>query len=255
VECNKNVFVANGVRTPIRVVPHIYSDSDADDSFERSDRYKVLFDHLSKNYRVYYTIGQWNERKGITQTVETFCSAFEADSQVCLVLKTFMETYSDYDAARCQFTLDKLLKKYKNPPKVFLITDSLPRKHIRLMHKSFDCFFSLCKSEGWGLGAFEAAGEGNYVIITGFGGQTEFLPAQHCSLVNYGYEKVKNMERFFWYGIPQYWAKPDVNDAVLKLKKSRFTERRKNEALAEHIKQNYGSEAVLKLMSESLTTA
>ena len=249
VEWNKTTFIKSGVKTDIRIVPHIYMD-EGSSVFDEGDAREVMLSSIAANNFVYYTIGQWNERKGITETIQAFCNTYTSADKVCLVVKTFCEDYSAYDGAKCRFMLHNLLKKFSKPPRVALITDNFPRKYMELMHRSFNCFLSLCKSEGWGLGAFEAAAHGNKVIITGYGGQLEFLPAEYCSFISHRNEKVKNMDHLYWLR-GQYWASPDIDDAVSKIKKMRLADKKKNAGLSKHIRMNFGQDAITKVMNKS----
>ena len=50
-----------------------------------------------------------------------------------------------------------------------LVDRTLSRNSMMALHARGDCFVSLCHSEGWGLGSFEAAALGNPVLITNYG--------------------------------------------------------------------------------------
>ena len=43
------------------------------------------------------------------------------------------------------------------------------------LHERGDCFVSLARTEGWGLGTFDAARLGKPVVTTDYGGQLDFL--------------------------------------------------------------------------------
>ena len=94
------------------------------------------------------------------------------------------------------------------------MTGNLPRERITRLHQSGDCFVSLCRAEGWGLGAFEAASIGNPVVMTGYGGQADFLDPELCSLV--GYSLVPCRVGFYEQNFTpeQNWAEPDLDHAV-----------------------------------------
>jgi len=59
------------------------------------------------------------------------------------------------------WALSCLVANHRNPAPVQLVTRELSDDDLRALHERGDCFVSLCRSEGWGLGAFDAAAFGN----------------------------------------------------------------------------------------------
>lgn len=203
-EWNKKVFEESGVVKPIYVIPHILPEIKEIDKV-KDDRY------------IFYTIGQWTERKGIHLTIRAFCQAFTSIDNVVLKVKTFGNDYSKFEKGRIKRMTRQILAQFDNPPKVELLLDEWTDDQISELHANSDCYVSLCRSEGWGLGAFEALGYNNQVIMTGYGGQTEFLPKR--SLINYNLIPVQGMEHIPWYNPSQKWAEPNLQEAVFAMRK------------------------------------
>jgi hypothetical protein len=114
--------------------------------------------------------------------------------------------------------VDEILSNYPSPARVILIAERVAESQIQLIHEVGDCFFSLAHSEGWGLGVFEAAVAGNSVIITGWGGQLDYLPAESSYLVKYDLKPVLEMRAWESYQSSQNWAYADINDACRQLR-------------------------------------
>ena len=76
---NQRVFAASGVTAPISVVGYV-GDLDLD---------VPAFSHESLgDWFVFYTIGSWTTRKGLSETVLAFADAFGGSDEVALVVKT-----------------------------------------------------------------------------------------------------------------------------------------------------------------------
>ena len=73
------------------------------------------------------------------------------------------------------WSLAELLAGHADPPAIRLVPGTKTDRDIGALHHRGDCFVSLCRSEGWGLGAFDAAAYGNPVVTTGFGGHSDYL--------------------------------------------------------------------------------
>jgi glycosyltransferase involved in cell wall biosynthesis len=80
-----------------------------------------------------------------------------------------------------------------------------------------DCLLSLTAAEGWGLGAFDAACQGTPVLITGHGGQLEWLGADHPGLLPFRTVPADHPDpALFEPGMT--WAAADVDVAVEQLR-------------------------------------
>ena len=87
-------------------------------------------------------------------------------------------------------------------------------EEILNLHALSDCYVSLCKAEGWGLGAFEAHNYNKPVIITRFGGQEDYLGSDYPYLIDYSLMPVRRMPWIPWYNETQKWAQPDLGHAI-----------------------------------------
>jgi glycosyltransferase involved in cell wall biosynthesis len=243
---NENVFIESGIEIPIYTVPHI---------FMQKKNIKGKVEGIDKDFFVFYVIGQWTERKGIEDTVKAFCEEFRKDERVCLLVKTFGSGYLPEDIAELKMKIMRLMSVYKNSAKVVFMVEEVSEEKIVALHTMGDCYVSLCKSEGWGLGAFDAAGYGNPVIITGYGGQMDFLKSKINHLLHYTLVPVKGMKWIKWYNENQLWAQPDLEHAkkLMRIVFSKGKKQRKNKSQKEFIRQNFSSDIVGQLLNKCLT--
>jgi glycosyltransferase involved in cell wall biosynthesis len=75
----------------------------------------------------------------------------------------------------------------------------------------------LCRGEGWGLGAFDAAAYGKPVVTTGFGGHLDYL-ADSPYLVGFELVPVRDPAGIPSYAPNQRWAEPDVDHGAMLLR-------------------------------------
>jgi glycosyltransferase involved in cell wall biosynthesis len=91
-----------------------------------------------------------------------------------------------------------------------------------------DCYISLHRSEGLGLGMAEAMKLGTLVIATAYSGNLSFMNKENSLLVSYSKVEVKKNE--YPYAGENYWAEPDIKDASMQMKLAY-----KNKALRERL--------------------
>jgi glycosyltransferase involved in cell wall biosynthesis len=222
-EWNKLIFQENGVTIPIDVIPHI-------SEFEGEPSRQTNQIEAGPDTFLFYVISAWTERKALWKVLEAYIRAFSPDDNVKLLLKTNqIDTTRPQGAVKrllmrkpyhsIRDTVNRFLESYDTIPAIELVDDdTLPKEYIRQLHTRGDCFVSLCRSEGWGIGAFEAAMYGNPVIMTGFGGQTAYLPDDKAHLIDYDLVSVADKQAPKSYNNQQKWAEPDVEQAAEKMR-------------------------------------
>ena len=156
-------FVLEAVRalsnTPVRLMPHGLS-LPAPRSARRGQfglpeapfTFLSMFDVLSIP-----------ERKNPRGTLEAFRRAFPSGTEALLVIKVNNSEHADadYQAFRAEAA---------RTPGVHLLERSLPREKVYELTGLADAIVSLHRSEGFGLGPFEAMAMGKPVIATSAGG-------------------------------------------------------------------------------------
>src|SRR5262249_31342393 len=143
---------------------------------------------------------------------------------VCLVLKTSLDDFttslrSFRHLFRHRFgttsdALARLLQHVPDPASVVLINEELSEEQLYALHLLGDCYVSLCRSEGWGMGAYEAAWLGKPIVMTGFGGQRAYLPPEYSYLVDYNLVPAHDSLVGTSYSPDQMWADPHLTHAA-----------------------------------------
>ncbi|MCP5159229.1 MAG: hypothetical protein H6975_07370 [Gammaproteobacteria bacterium] len=239
-EFNRRAFLASTIERPIYTVPHIARRMEP-----MANENEASWNGIDDDDFVFYTIGSWTTRKAMEETVRCYLSTFVAGEKVALIIKTdrvnAIELMAMSDEMRKRapahfatvwWTLARIIADYPKPAKILLMTDRLSSRKIDQLHARGDCFVSLTHSEGWGLGAFDALLFGNPVIMTGWGGQIDYLGADYPLAVRYTLEATAKAPRDPHYlGLEDaLWAYADNHHAG-QLMRSVFEDRKVAQAL------------------------
>lgn len=211
---NEEVFKNSGVTIPIRVVPHVATKK----QLINRDLIGICDSdgNLIKNNDdfTFYTIGEFNGRKGIDDLLHCFCQTFSSTDKVRLLIKTHYKGYLPKNKKFCIDKINEILKNYPNPPRIYYFIDNMCENDILALHSLGDCYISLTKSEGFGLTIFDAFNYGKKIITTGYSGQLDYLGDKHEGLVKYKLDYVSNMKEFSTnYSEDTIWAYPDLDQA------------------------------------------
>jgi glycosyltransferase involved in cell wall biosynthesis len=130
------------------------------------------------------------------------------------------------------------ISRYKN--RVLVIDKTLTDNEIRNLVRCCDCFVSLHRSEGVGLGLSAAMFLKKPVVATGYSGNLDFMTEENSCLVRYDLCSVPDGAYPFSEG--QVWAEPDIAHAVdhmLKLVSDRDYARKVGENASRDIRINF----------------
>ena len=226
-EWNKQCFINCGITKPIIVEPHVYVDYPHKKTglkYLLSNSIMICKDDnnidIENSYK-FYCIGQLINRKGIIETIDIFCNTFTSKDKVVLFVKTFKLNYSKEEQQKCIDEIIKVTIKYKHAPIIY-IKENLNYDGIKSLHDIGDCYFHLTKTEGFCLGAFDAFNNNKKVIITGYGGHTEYLGKDYDGLVDYKLHPLAvNESVFFQFKLDDTykWAIADKFHCISLLKK------------------------------------
>jgi glycosyltransferase involved in cell wall biosynthesis len=112
--------------------------------------------------------------------------------------------------------------------RVIFMEDHVPGAEVNALFASADCYVSLHRSEGLGLGMAQAMYLGKPVIGTRYGGNLEFMTEQNSLLVNYSLVELE--ETYGPYERGTHWAEADVEHAA-SLMRWAYEKRVESEAL------------------------
>tara|TARA_B100000131_G_scaffold207967_1_gene200073 strand:- start:2215 stop:3342 length:1128 start_codon:yes stop_codon:yes gene_type:complete len=211
----RDACIKMGFLGKIREVPTPYEDiaslnSDMIDiPSQISNEYFV-----SEDVFKFYSIFQWHHRKGPDVLLKSYWKSFDKNDSVILILKVSelgLPGYKKNDIRNDIYKIKSRLNLKYYPP-VFVIDDFLPKKYIRAIHDTADCYVSPHRGEGWGMPISEAILHNNPVLITKYGGISDYLDKNTAGIIRHKMTPVRNME---WspkiYNKSQMWAEPSIN--------------------------------------------
>ena len=222
VPCNltKKACISAGFSGPIEIVhtprPDKIQITPVTIPIPRSKR------HLDDNAFVFYSVFQWNERKGYKKLLRAYLEEFSSKENVILIIKTDPIKVSGHGMARIKDDILRVKSKVRGkfPPSIFLITDIIEDSLIAGLHDLGDCFVLPHHGEGWGMPIHDAMLHGNMIITTKYGGITEFLDENSAMIIKHKMTEVKPMTWTNLYDSSQMWADPDIGHLKFLMRKS-----------------------------------
>lgn len=206
----KQVFLDGGIPDDrMKVIPHgIYREQ-----YEQNTTMPLP---TKKSCILLSVLGQLHKRKGIPTLLEAYGKAFTSKDDVCLILK------AKDKPVKFQFdvSLKDCLKDFyrKFPDHAELVVYDGFVEDISKLYRSCSALYSLSENECFLMPALESIASGKCVIASGYGGQLDFLNASNSLLVE-GKEVRADPRSMYWEAKQNAVAfKPDLDDAISKLR-------------------------------------
>ena len=150
------------------------------------------------------------QRKNPLGVLRAFKTAFPTTDKTALVMKFNNPDYR-------QPLLQSVREEIAGREDVVLIDRIMPRNEVTSLIEACDCFVSLHRSEGFGLGPAEAMSLAKPAIVTNWSGSVDYMTADNSIAIDY--EIVKLGQDYGPYKAHQTWAEPDVEQAAHWMKK------------------------------------
>lgn len=228
---------------PVVKIPHAIhfeTSTQATRSYFQLPEDKFLF-------LVMYDFSSFQDRKNPDASIQAFEQAFNVeDTRVALVIKTQNSHHHPNDVSK----LKQRLARFKN---IVWIDKTLNRQEVYDLQAVCDCYVSLHRSEGYGLGPAESMFLGKPVIATNWSGNTEFMQQHNSLLVDFELIKIKHDIGVYKAG--NTWAEPSIEHAaqLMKMIVNDSELRTKiGNAAARTMKDLYSPEAIGKRIRERL---
>ncbi len=153
------------------------------------------------------------ERKNPLGAVHAFKQAFSGNNRrVGLVLK-ISNADSPFVDSEAMAQIREEIKDYRN---IYLLDREMTRAEIDSLLAVCDCFVSLHRSEGFGLGPAEAMSLGKPVILTNWSGNTDYMTLDNS--IGIDYQLIPVGKVYGHYQPDQIWADPDLEQAAYWMK-------------------------------------
>ncbi len=215
---------------------------------------------------VFYTINAWARRKRLAALIDGFVRSFRQEDRVVLIIKTSREAQFDDPASPVR---DRNVSRMaaaiiaratgelgRPPPRIAVIADDeLADNFIDGLHTLGHCFVSLSRSEGFGLGGFDAATHGRPVIAVGYGGPLDYLGADWRGRVAHRMMPAENLSKYEWFDDGHFWPEPDDTAAFALMRDFAADPapfHAEAEATSFRIRREFGAEAVTRRLLVAL---
>jgi glycosyltransferase involved in cell wall biosynthesis len=151
------------------------------------------------------------ERKNPLGMIRAFRAAFPDDASARLVIKTqHKSAITDDHQSEIWRSADRIVAA---DSRICIIDEAVDGDQVGAFMAAADCFLSLHRAEGFGLGMLEAMLEGVPVIATNYSGNTDFTTKDTAFLVSYTARHLAPND--YVYARPEHvWAEPNLQDAV-----------------------------------------
>lgn len=204
-ELVRRVCLESGFRGSIKIVPTPHRPWNINFSG------RINLPEISDNSFKFYSIFQWHTRKGWKELLTGYLTEFKKDDDVILILKV----NSIHGPAGNKEIIDDInsLKRSLGLsfyPRLFLMDSFIPYEQIQALHEYADCYVSPHHGEGWGMPIHDAIFAQKHLIVTKYGGVTEFLDNNSANIIEHKMGPVTNMEWNPAYNPNQNWAYPSV---------------------------------------------
>ncbi|HEY9111281.1 MAG TPA: glycosyltransferase, partial [Rhodanobacteraceae bacterium] len=157
-------------------------------------------------YLYSYDFNSFTARKNPEAVIAAFRKAFEDRSgdKRLLVKSINGERYPE--------RLETLQRAVADDPRIEVRDGFLTRDEMFGLQNTIDCYVSLHRSEGFGLGMAECMYLGKPVIATAYSGNLDFMNSDNSLLVDYKLIPLREGDYPYWQG--QQWADADVAHAA-----------------------------------------
>ena len=161
----------------------------------------------------FYSIFEWTERKNPLALLTAYWQEFTPKDNVALVLKTYVDNFQSSKRDEVNSYIKRIKKQMPLPyyAPLYLYRNLMDRRQMYRFHKTFDCFISTHRGEGWGVPQMEALTLNKPIISTNCGGIHEYLTdKQDALLLPFKLTNVDNTRNKQWYLPDQKWASVDI---------------------------------------------
>jgi len=173
-EQNAEMLRRHGVER-VRVMPHPFDPADP--------ICKLVGRNVrTDDWKLFYSIGRWEPRKGFDKLIAAFLTAFKPGDHAMLTLKITGGDWPGYATPQqgVQITLGQDYAKNNGwtaetfAQHVKIFNARKPRSEIIALHFYNNIYVSASHGEAWGLPPFEAKLAGNAMVHVPYGGTCEF---------------------------------------------------------------------------------
>ena len=207
-------LINGGVFKTIKIVPEPYDIS------KYNQDYDCFFSYDTSNKPfIFYTMGQYTEKKNIKNIILAYLLEFKKKDNVRLFIKTCdhrqknedLENLIKFDMRQIKNMLRKNEDDY---PDVDVLCGYLADKDVVRLHRSCDCYVNSVRGDGFGSSAIESAICGKSIINTKNIGSSTYFNSTNSLMLNASNCAVMSSNSIFRnvYTIYEQWFDPSIVD-------------------------------------------
>lgn len=171
------------------------------------------FDLPADQYIFFFAFDGYSfiERKNPYAVVAAFKKAFPLGNEKAgLIVKAM-------NAKESSESWKRLVRDIDKDKRIRLINETMDKLDLLSFKSECDCYISLHRAEGLGLGPLEAMLLGKPVILTNYSGSTDYANEDNACLVDYSLIPIQEGQYVFHEN--QVWADPDIEHAAWYMKR------------------------------------
>jgi glycosyltransferase involved in cell wall biosynthesis len=228
-------LLLSGLNKPIRVIPEPYNISNyktPKDSFFNYDQ--------NNNPYIFYTIGQYSEKKNIKSIIMAYLLEFSKNDNVKLFIKTYdyrkknedLENIIKYDISVIKNIIRKSDKDYAD---IDILCGYMKDNDINRLHQSANCYINAVRGDSFPSCSVESALCNKLTINTKNTGSSTYFNSTNSLTINSVESTVLCSNSYIKniYTMNEQWREPSINDLRYALRKAYST--------PEHKQQEYVS--------------
>jgi glycosyltransferase involved in cell wall biosynthesis len=216
-EYNRRCFSAHTHKPVVNIGTAISNQARTFRSTPRGQRFKINQDDFV--FFVAYDSLSYLQRKNPLGAIRAFLDAFPDDKTVRFVVKTHNANSLPEGAGAKSW--EALIRLSQDDERISIWNETLPYEVFMDIVATFDCYVSLHRSEGFGLGMLEAMSLGVPVLCTAYSGNMDFCNDETAWLVDYDEVPLK-FDDYAHVAAGHRWAEPRHASAVAAMRAVRL---------------------------------
>ena len=249
-EWNKKVFQNSGVKKPIYVIPHCITVPNIKGLLP-------LDGDIDPELFVFYSIGQWIERKNFIGLLRAYLTEFKVNEKVGLIIKSYRLGTSpeEQNIIKQDVKNVKLGLNLKHYPQLYFFGNLMTYEQIIQLHLRGDCFVLPHREEGFGVTIAEAMLLVKPVITSAYGGNLDFTNNKNSYLIDCRETPVTNMI-FDVYNGHMVWGDPDLmhlRKLMRRVFENQEEAKKKGKKARQDIVKNYNQKTISSIIINRLT--
>lgn len=229
----KNVMTKSGVTVPMYVLPYPISQSELDNITPID-----VMSHLKRSCTFLYSCS-YTPRKNIEDLVMAFCSSFDGNEDVALVIKTWAANNDNGARSAIQNSIGHLSNKMNciKKPTILVVTDLMEDQDFKALVKGSDVYVTTSRGEGLDSGLITAMGLGKVCVSDANLGHSDYVDSNNSIRYTHLYRPVVDSGTPY-HSAKMRWAYPEYASLCKALHLAYAAVKENNKIIGSNAKKN-----------------